>query len=234
MVTQAQMMTKVREDRVNETTARFYTDNNLRRWINEGIRDIARRVEYAQTFADITAIISPVTREYTLATNVLRVHRVEWRPTASGQIYPLAMMDYNVMDTLWATQQAVTVARPEAVSFWGYPPTLKMVVYPAPQEAGSYRVFYYKVPTALVETAATDQNIALDIPMGWEDLIPDFVEYCALRKARDPRWMEAKNLYEESIARMETRVLQWTDEVGMIAEGAGSGLPGWLVNDYWE
>ncbi len=218
-VTMTALLADIR-DRLDESTARFWTDAQLERWANEGIRDIARRAETLQTRADITAVTG--TQEYSLPTDVLRVYRVEYRPTGSSSVYPLEYRDFNSMDEVWWSAQTISRNYPVMFTMWGYPPTLKMIVYPTPSTGGSFKVFYYQSP-ALV-TGST----VIPVPEGWVDLVALYCEYLAMRRDADPRWMEAKALYEEKLLNMMDLTRRWSDQADSVQSFTGRGVPGWI------
>jgi hypothetical protein len=191
--TQAAILTSIR-DRLDETTATFWTDAQLRRWVNEGALDVARRTETIQDRDDIS--VTAGTREYSLPVDCLRVYRVEYRVTGNDEAFNLTFRQFNAMDEIWYTQQAITSNIPLYYTIWGFSPSNKIVIYPVPGNDGSLKVFNYRMPAEL----ATDGSAAatvIEIPNGWENLLVDYAEYHALRKDRDPRWQEAKGLYEE-------------------------------------
>lgn len=198
----------------------MWSDAMLTRWINEGLRDVARRTETLMDRATINAVAG--TQEYTMPTNVHRVHRVEYKRTADSQIYPLEYRDFNNLDAVWWTSQSTTQGTPSYFTMWGFPPSLKLVVYPTPHAAGTFKVFYFRVPATLVNGA----DVA-EIPEGWQDLISYYCEYVALRRDADPRWQEAKSLYESSLSNMMEVTRSWSNQAGMIVNETAM-VPAWL------
>ena len=85
MATLGTLVSRTR-DRLNEATARFWTDDQLKNWINEGQRDIARRLEVIQSEASINIVAE--TNDYTPELNIVRIHRVEY-VDSQGIIYAL-------------------------------------------------------------------------------------------------------------------------------------------------
>lgn len=225
METLLELRTSVR-DRLAESIASQWLDPMLNRWINEGLQDVARRTETLQDWTDIAATVG--LQQYTLPSNIIRVYRTEWRPT-SGQVNVMEYRDFNNMDSVWWGSQTTAQSTPVLFTMWGFPPTLKMIVYPSPASAGSFRVYHYRLPAVL----ASDTAIA-EIPEGWTDLVVSYCEYMALRRDRDPRWQEAKSLYEQSVEQMLDMTRRWTDQAGMIDTDSGTPLlhpfitdPGW-------
>jgi hypothetical protein len=210
MTTQSQMLLDVRS-RLDEQSPQFYTDSELRRWINQGTRDVARRTETLQATAVVN--LSPGQQQYTAPTDTIRIYRVEFRD-AGSRVYPLEYRDYNNADSVWWTTQLTAQSNPMMWTAWGFPPNLKIVLYPIPANPSTtIKVFYYQAPTDLA-TDGTDANSTIPIPTGRDELVTDFAEYMALRKARDPRWQEAKGIYDEKVQSMIDQTRRWTDQAG--------------------
>lgn len=211
--------------RLGEVIEGEWSDTELTRYLNEGQSDVARRTETLQTFSDIPGVIG--TQQYDLPEDVVRIYRVEWRPD-SGQVLALEYRDFNNLDSVWWSQQTQTVSTPAFFTTWGFPggaTSLKLITYPTCPEAGDFRVFYYKLPTTMV--IGSDEAT---IPAGWENLLILYAEYLALRKDRDPRWQEAKTLYESEVEAMYEMTRRWSDQSGMIVPDVGMGpYPAWLV-----
>lgn len=218
--TLGQLIEAVRES-LAESTESQWDDDMLTRWINDGAGDIARRAEVLQDRNDVDC--SDGVAEYTLPTDVLRIHRVEfWFDADPTLKYPLEYRDFQNMDSLWGINQT-TENTPSWYTLWGFPPSLKLVLYPVPSANGTARVYYYRTPNRQFSTTGT-----VEIPEGYHDLLVHYAEYRALRRDRDPRWQEAKSLYDEGLFHMIELTRRWSDQSGMIDVGT-SHLPGWLV-----
>lgn len=222
--TLGQLVTDVRSH-LDEASSRFWTDVELRRWCNEALRDVARRAETLQRTSTVTAVAN--TQQYTLATDILRVYRVEYLPTGSGQVYPLEYRDFNSMDSVWWSSQTQTKGIPFWYTLWGFTPALKMIVYPTPSTGGTFNVFNYQLPADLATDGSADSTV-VDLPNGWQDLIALYCEYVSLRKDADSRWQEAKGIYEERLGSMIDVTRRWTDQSDSIQIGSGGFLPFWL------
>ena len=133
-MTLATALTATRQ-RLDETNAAGWADPELRRWINEAVTDIARKTEVLQTTAELD--VDALDAEHTLPAGVLRVYRATYTEDGNDHIYPLEYMDFNAADSVWWTNMATTEARPRIFTLWGYPPTLKSVLYPFPSLAGT-------------------------------------------------------------------------------------------------
>lgn len=215
-------------DRLDEVTAQQWQDNQLRKWINEGARDLARRCEVLQDRADIPAFAN--TQEYALPASIIRVYRVEFRPTGSGEVIPLDYRDFNNMDAVWWSQQTTARNKPRMFTMWGFPPNLKMIVYPTPDTNGSFKVFHYRFPADLATDGSADGS-NVEVPEGWWDALVDYCEYMALRKDADPRWQEAKQKYEDTVGNLHDVTRRWSDQSStFVPEGSGP-LPNWLIDE---
>lgn len=208
MTTLLELRTDVRSH-VDEQTAIFWEDTELDRWINEGLREVARRSETLQKQRSYT--VENGKEAYPLPDDMLRIYRVEYKRT-TDHIMPLEFRPFNEMDSVWGYSRTRTGGSPEFYSIWSYPGSGGQGLYvtPVPSETLSdgLRVFYYALPKQVVE----DEDVA-EIPAGWEDLIPLYVEYTARRKeASDNRWQEAKGLFEERLKEMLKTTRNWSDQ----------------------
>ena len=229
MTTQSQLLLDIRS-RIDEPSTQFYSDTELRRWINQGVRDIARRTESVQAVANIPLVVG--VQQYTAPSDTNRIYRVEYI-TAANQSHVLDYRDYNNSDSVWWTTQLTAQSTPAMWTAWGYPPALKLVLYPIPSETSTLRIFYYQVPADLPIDGSTP-NASVSLPAGREELVVDFAEYMALRKARDGRWQEAKALFDEKVQNMIDQTRRWTDQAGSWDPDAVAGPlhpyiwdPGW-------
>lgn len=224
MVTMGTLLADART-RLDEATARQWTDPQIRSWVNEAAKDIARKTETLQDRQTIAAVIG--TSEYSLATNCIRVHRVEFKQTAGAQTRELSYVDVRSLDQVGWTDRSHTDSQPFYYTIWGSGTTLKLVTFPAPSVAGNFTVYYYRLPVELVEVDGSQDGSTVEIPEAWNDIALDYIEYRALRRDRDPRWVEAKGIYDENLATMYDNTRRWADESGMIVPNV-SPLPTWL------
>lgn len=227
MATMTELLEQTRS-RLDEASAGFWTESQLRIWIMEGARDIARRAEVLQTTGTVAGVAG--TQTYTCPTDVIRVYRAEWKNTGDTFVYPLDYQDYNNMDQVWWTGKTQGTNVPSFFTFWGYPPTLSVTLYPTPSQAGTLTLYYYKMPTPISSTGSGDAS-TVETPMGWEDLITLYCEYNALRKDASNRWSEAKTIYEEKLDEMIQVTRRWSDQSGMIVSAANPSIPSWIYTD---
>lgn len=218
--TLAQLRSDVRS-RLDESTATFWSDAELTRWVNEGQNDIARRAECLRATDDIA--VTAGTQTYDGPTDLVRATAMEWHPSTSSAIHPLTYRDKHSADSLWGTTQGTMDGTPMIWTSWGAPPTLTIQVYPTPIEDGELKLFYYKLPTEL--TTDTDN---VGVPTGWEDLVTEYATMHALRKDGDPRWQEAFQLYTDHLNHLLETALRFNDQAGQIDDVHGVMAPTWL------
>lgn len=230
-VTQSALLADVRS-RLDEATANQWTDTEIRRWINQAATEVARRTETLQATQTISMVAGQ--QQYTAPVDAIRIYRIEYLG-ANSSVSVLEYRDYNNADSVWWSSQLTNQSDPKIWTAWGFPPSLKLVLYPLPPSSSySIKVFYYRLPTKLAESTTADANTAIDIPDGWQDLIVDYAEYCALRKDRDPRWQEAKSLFDQGVQNMMDLTRRWTDQAGMIDTDNGAGpLHPFIWNEDW-
>lgn len=231
-ITQAEALLAVRA-RLDEPTSNYWSEPDLRRWINEIAKDMARRTEslrgtYSQPAVAGTHAYTPA---FTSTTNVYRIYRVEYIPSNQSMIYPLEFRDPNAADEVWGLSQAITQGIPAIWTTWGAPPSLTLQVYPSPAQAGTLKLWYYRLPTQLATTTNANAATNVDIVEGWEDVLVDGVEYKAKMRDQDDGWRDAKQEYEQHIAAMMEATIRFTDAPGMVTNLQGLGIPGWLYGD---
>jgi hypothetical protein len=124
------------------------------------------------------------------------------------------------------SRQATSYAYPNFFVPWGFPPNLTMQLYPVPSASGILNIYYYRLPAPITGTSA-DATV-VEVVQGYEPLIEDYAEYMALRKDADPRWQEAKQIYEETLGAMIDGTRRFHDGVGWFSYGTNI-LPQWLV-----
>jgi hypothetical protein len=211
--------------RLDEVTASFWTSAELIRWLYDGAKEVARKTECLRATATIAAVSG--TQQYTMATDIIRVHRVEYFNTGDTTIYTLEYRDVDSMDSIWWTQQTVTQDTPTFYTLWGYPPNLKLIAYPTPSHAGTFTVYYYKLPTDPVGVG----SVACDLPTGWTDVAIDYATYMALMKDNDPRWQNYKALYMEHLEDLNEIALRYSDQAGMFLNDSGMMVPRWIWDE---
>ena len=220
--TLAQSVTQVRS-LLDEATAQFWTDAELESWINQGCQDVARRAE--TLWQEVTINVTPLVQNYPFPIDFLNVHRAEFQLSNTDQTFNLEYRGINQMDEIWGILHSLPSAWPQYFTIRGNSVLgFYLMLYPSPGSQGSLTVYYYR--QAIVVTAA--QNI--DVHPGWEDIVFDYAVYKAKRKAEDPTWQEAFQLYNGNLAQMMDKTRNMTDQ----GEQITSGIPQWPVYAYSE
>lgn len=220
MVTLAAARLALRE-RLDEASARQWSDTMLDRWLNEGAKDIARRAEVLQSTATIDCETG--TQSYELPEDMIRAHRAVWTSDGETASYPLEYRDFHSADAVWWTQQAITQGRPQMFTMWGAPGAVQAVLYPTPATDGSLTLLYYRLPA----TATLDSD-TLDLPAGWEDAAYTYASYQAMLQDRDQRWQAQKALYEERMDALMVVTRRHSDQSGSSVLGDYPAVNGWL------
>jgi hypothetical protein len=185
------------------------------------MRDAGRYTKHIQD--KVTASVAINTAEITLASNIIEVDLVYWLPGDGRQI-PLSGQSYDQMDNVWGSWQNLQSGTPGAYSLWGVPPNLKMKLFPTPDAAGTVSMLVVRMPADAANTSAT-----IDWPPAWEDLLEDYVEMAALRRARDQRWQEAFAAYTGKRDNLDLSAYdRMTDQFTF--DGYAGMMPRWLVD----
>lgn len=224
--TVATAVTALRE-RLDETVAAQWTDVQLRRWLNEGVRDIARRTRHYIDKDSITVTAND--GEYTVSDDVLFIKFAYFAPTGdTTRQIALEPRAFEAMNQVWLDRQDQAGGYPVWFTTYGYAPTLTIKLYPVPSMAGTLTLHVARLPTDLDITSGTGN---IDAPTGWVEVAYDYAEYMALRKDRDPRWQESFQMYESKVQGL-IEMGDYLNAPGeFIPSGAGM-LPSWLVG--WD
>lgn len=224
--TVATAVTTLRE-RLDETTAAQWTDISLRRWLNEAIRDMARKTRH---FKDTDTIaVTADDGEYTVASDVIHIYHVYYTPTGQTVMMPLEARAFEAMDSVWGGYQNQGGGYPAVWTTFGFAPSLTIKLFPVPSVAGSLTLHVARLPAALDVTSGTGN---IEVPEAWLELAYDYAEYMALRKDRDPRWQESLQMYEQNIQQM-IDMGEYQNAPGEFV-WSGSGMqPAWLVDPSW-
>ena len=223
-----QLRTLLRQ-RLNEGTAVAWVDADLNAWLNEAARYVATEtlcIEASLTFA---AVAGTQTYTPTAFNDCIQVNRVEYVPTGQTTSYPIEYADFNNLDAVWWTAQTQTQSTPSYFTMWGMYPALKMVFYPTPAIAGTFTVYYWRLPAAMV--ADSDP---LELPMGWHDLVVEYAFYLSLLRDRDSRWQQPLAMFQDRLKRLTVVSDRHTPHAGAIDTYEGGSGPSWLTGSgYW-
>ena len=224
-LTMAQAITRT-QDRLDELGAPIaWQLTSLRRWINEGVRDVARRTE--TLLVDVELPLAAGESGTTLPADVLRVHRAAFTE-GTDRTYGLEFRDFNAVDAVWYTNATTAIqATPREFALKGFPPQLDILVNPRPSTPGTLTVHYYALPVELADDG-TDDGEDLQVVEAYTDLVVDYASFLALRRDRDPRWQEHRVAYEDNLTAMLDATRRWSDQAGNVSR-SGQQLPDWLV-----
>lgn len=227
-MTPGDILTDVR-NRLDEPTPAQWSDSQLLTWLNEGLRDAARHTRHLRDTRTISVVANAL--DIAVQTEVIEVERAYWITSDDRQI-PLDAISRGVADDQWGEWQNSMVGVPHAFSLWGVPPELTMRLYPRPETAGTLSLLVVRMPTE-VRTDGADNATTLDWPPAWSDLLVDYVEMCALRKDRDPRWREAFEFYTAKRDGLDTNG-SYSDMPEFFEFDARAGMvPRWITDPGW-
>lgn len=192
MSTQAELLRLCRDllDDPNAYPAGRYTDNELRRWLNMGARDVATRAKCIRgnhqiaTTANLRSYVIPANQ------NVIEVHKINYI-TADDQTFPLDYKDQYNADREMGPWRDSPSFYPRIWTSWDTPPTLTVQIHPAPSvTGGELDVYFFKYPAALATESTADQALTYGLPAGWDDLLVHFVCAKAAMKDKDMQGYE--------------------------------------------
>lgn len=226
MTTVADAVLSIRE-RLDEETASQWGNRQLRRWLNEAIRDIARRTFHYQD--TITIAVTSGTGEYTVPGNVIRINQCYWIPDGdTTNYYGLEARTWEVMDEIWSNRQTLESGYPAFYTTRGYSPTLTLKLFPVPTEDGDLSINIVRMPDAIDVTSGTGD---VDAPDPWLEVAYFYVEYMSRRKDRDADWaMESKQQYDMLVDSMIQNGDYLNAPQEFIFNGRGSWMPDWLTS----
>src|SRR5271166_2597462 len=126
---------------IDEPSAQFWSNSELTGWMNQGCENFAQRTRTLRTQETLPVVAQ--TQNYIAPADMYALYRVEFVPTATGQvfIYPLDFMGYNEMDQAWGVYQTFPAAWPQAFTLWKNPPNLTIRLFPVPNQGGYLNVF---------------------------------------------------------------------------------------------
>jgi hypothetical protein len=214
--------------RLSEQTEGRWRDDSLRSWSNDACREIARRARWKRASGTIAAVAG--TQEYNLASDCLEVHMVRYVATGDTHVHDLQYNDYKDVIAKSQTSFSIASSRPALWYTWGYPgtSTFKLGVFPKPAEAGTFTVHYYASPTD-ISIEGTADTTAIDVPMGWEDVVVTHVTALALQADGDARWQEMMAKYENDLQNLLDISERYVDQPGTVvmAPDMGHGFGGY-------
>ena len=219
--------TAIRE-RLNEAAEGQWTNTVLNRWINEARRVIAREAETYELEA--TLAITAAVQDKAAPTDLFRVHRAAFHPTGSSAVYKLEPRTLHALDAIGMTQLHISTQYPQFFALM-LRPAMTIRMYPTPSVAGNLKLIYYAVPA----DESTDGNPLSDLPEGWHDLIYDYAEWKAFRRAgRMQLAAEARDQFQQNLQDMIglTRIAH-DQPLDIVTAQGGRGWAG-VYGDYDE
>lgn len=235
-VTLQDVITRVRSN-LEESVAKFFSNDELANWVNDGLRDVARRSEALHTVAaSITVSAGASLISSGLPTDIVRINRVEFVDGSGTQTFPLVAASYAELDQYWGLQPNQQSGNPVYYSTIGFPggsgnSAFKIKIYPAPSAAGTLTIYYWKLPYRFTSGSGGELAKNLEIIEGWDDAIVLYCEWNAKRKDRNPEWQLIKAVYEEKLAELIEVTRAFHDQQGMIVTGA-IAVPNYLYD--WD
>jgi hypothetical protein len=224
-VTMATAITEVRS-LLDESNPLFWTDAQIQSWLNQGCEDVARRAE--NLWQEINIPVTPLDQFYVFPADFLNAHRAEFTLgtglSNSQQTFNLEFRGINTMDEIWGVLHQLPSAWPQFYTIRGNT-TLGyyLMLYPSPGGAGTLTVYYYR--QAQAQSSLTGN---IDVQPGWEDTVYDYAIFKAYRKAKDPQWKDAFQIYEGKLAQMINQTRNMTDQ----GDTMTTGVSNWPAYQY--
>lgn len=227
MPTIIDLVTEVR-DMLDEPAAAQWSDSQIRKWLNEANRDLARITRHYKSTDTVTMVSGQA--EYTMDANIIAIEQA-WYDDGSRQL-PLTARHYENMDQVWGDRRDYEGAYPSFYTTWGYSPQLKLRLYPVPTSSvHTVSLLTCIIPSAMPLTGSDGTDV--DVPGAWYDCLSEYCTFKALQRDRDPRWQEFRQLYLEKRDDMLTRSDYENANREVIADPNVGYLPRWLVEfDY--
>jgi hypothetical protein len=212
---------------------RLYTDRELTDWINDGCRDIARRTEDLANTNTTTPVIVG-TAAYALPTDTIRLHRVDFQPTGSTQVYPIEIRNRNEIDQLIGFNPTIQSSYPWVCWLWGTPGNvtfpLTVTFYPVFSTGGTLSLWYFRMPVRIADPTVdpSQYQTLVETVEGWDDLVVEYAMTRALQKARNPEWQQRKQEYEAQLASMVDVTRQYHDQANRMLGSRERWSMDWL------
>lgn len=233
MATTLQTIITLARDRLNEPIARFWTDAELLRYANRGIRDLWRRLKmtnqdfFHQISVTVTQDIN-ATQLSNVPTNVTQIHGIEPYDLQRFSCLYYKKLDYNHVDFI--TARASTAIEPINGSIIFYAPTqagapvAAPVILVAPKVSAQVTLRLTFTPTVGAELVVTDPN---PIPGESDNAVHHWVVAYARGRERkdqqpDPKELE---LYEAEALKIGASETPRDDSEPEVVEA--------MFEDYW-
>lgn len=207
--------------RLDEPNAAQWTDPELRGYLNEGIRDIARRT---RLYTDQNTVdVAADTGEYTLDADILAIEHLLWKADADSDKRLLEARAFKSVAS-WIND---TGSDPIFYTTYGHPPVLKIQLFPVPTRDGTLYIYGPTLPAAIDVSGGTGN---IDVIEGWLEAAIDYAEYMAVRKdMQDTRWKDIYSLYLDKVNSMIENS-PTDDGLGEFTFTGAGPMPRWLTD----
>ena len=162
-ITPSMLIADIR-NQVTETTAKFYSDNEIRAYLWQAEIAIAKKLQCTQTTHSSTSTTSG-TREYAMPDDVLEISRVTWNS------FPLTKIVLDDLDRLEGAAYAFTGITGNPVYY--YENGANVGLSPIPNATQTLKFWYTVMPTVI-----TDASTGFTIPAFCQYYLTD---YCLWR-----------------------------------------------------
>lgn len=222
------ILTEVR-DILNEPTAAQWSDEMLRRWINEAGRDLARVTRHVRRMTTVN--LSATFNQTTLDPDVIAVEEAFW--VFDGQDTWTQLEATHLEELMRVTgNRPSTDGYPMFFTTMGSQPTVSLTIHPIPNQDGVLQLSEIIIPTQINPDGSEDDQL-INVPPTWYDALADYVEYKALRRDRDPRFQEALQAYQEKRDALTVSPDYIAANRNILANPTtGSYHPTWLTDFY--
>lgn len=165
---------------LDEPTASQWTDEDIRRYLNEGIRDIGRRT---RLHTDTNTIdVTADDGEYTLDSDILAIEHLLWKADADSDKHLLEARGFKTL----APYINESASDPYFYTTYGHPPVLKITLYPTPNRDGTLYVYGPVLPS--LDVSGGTGNV--DVAEAWLEAAYDYAAYMCHRKDKDMEAMQ--------------------------------------------
>lgn len=192
-----------------------YTPDLVRRWANEGAREVSKLTGCLRASADIDWAADDQTE--TLTQDIVSIIEAEWMNDNDDRIYPLVYRDHTAARAVYGTQQRATWSTPGMYWTGGYPGALTLSLWPIPTQNGTCRLHYARFSTSLAINGSAD-GTAIDLPAGWEELCVEWICYRARQASREYELASAhKAQFDARLDALSTIAVRYSDEQGVVS-----------------
>lgn len=225
MPTVTELIAQVR-DIVDEPIGAQFSDTQLRRWLNEGNRDLSRSTRHLKTQQTIPTVAG--TSSYTVNANALSIELAWYQDVPGARFLALEPRHMENMDAVRGYNWART-GTPSFFSTQGFSPNLQILIYPVPAVTADNIVVYVSRISADIDITGAGDASQVDTPSAWYDALADYAEMKCLRRDRDPRWSDAWKMYTDKRDGLINNPDYLAVNRELTVDPIAGALPTWLV-----